>query len=190
MEFFPIAAIVIATFLLLIGIVGRGASMGSSQFHITLEGNIGRLPRVAILAVSVVTYMLAIFGFVYVAESKSSSESSSPTTVVTTIEDQNSVIEVNIESSLGDGTTAEHDEITLAGVGPLILDMNTDSRDATGSFELNSSLSGLEVDYSVKIVVTLPDGTEDEFHGKGKVVVEDNRSLIVSVDENRVVTLE
>ncbi|MFF9017262.1 hypothetical protein ACF09C_30395 [Streptomyces sp. NPDC014870] len=191
MEFFPIAAIIIATFLLLIGIVGRGASMGSSQFHITLEGSIGRLPRVAILVVSIVTYMLAIFGFVYVAESKSGSGSeSSPTTVVTTVDNPNSVIEVNVVSSLPDGATAEYDEITIAGVGPLVLEMDESNRDAEGLFELNSAISGIEADYVVKVVVTQPDGTEEEYHGKGTVLVEDNLSYTVIIDENNIATLE
>ncbi|MET9624416.1 hypothetical protein ABZZ37_27125 [Streptomyces sp. NPDC006464] len=133
--------------------------------------------------------MLAIFGFIYVADSKSGSESS-PATTVTTIEDPNSVIEVRITSTLGDDVTAEHDEITLAGAGPLILDMDASNRDATDSFALNAALSGLEVDYAVKIVATFPDGTQEEFHGKGSIVVTENMSLVVAVDDNGVVTLE
>ncbi|WP_407837210.1 hypothetical protein ACE1OC_13480 [Streptomyces sp. DSM 116496] len=187
MEFFPIVTLVIATFLLLIGIVGRGASMGSSQFHITLEGSIGRLPRVAILAVSVATYALAIFGFFYVAESKSNS-GSSPTTATST-EAQYSTISVHVSSTLTDGATSEHDEITLAGAGPLTLDMDTSNRNASGSFELSGRLSGLTVNYSIKVVITNSNGEEEEFSGEGEVLVGSDLAYVVTFDENGVLIL-
>ncbi|MFJ8114073.1 hypothetical protein [Streptomyces sp. NPDC096132] len=180
MEFFPIVTLVIATFLLLIGIVGRGASVGSSQFHITLEGSIGRLPRVAILAVSIVTYMLAIFGFVYIAESKSSSESP-PTTSVST-EAPASIMKVYVTSTLAEGYASEHDEITVGGI-TIPLDMDTDSSENSGYFEFDEEASGQEIDYSIKIVVTDSNGNKYEWTGKGTIIAEDGRTYVVTFDE-------
>ncbi|MGW0577162.1 hypothetical protein ACWD25_14585 [Streptomyces sp. NPDC002920] len=185
MEFFPIVTLVIATFLLLIGIVGHGASMGSSQFHITLEGSIGRLPRVAILAVSIATYILAIFGFIYIAESKSGSESTSTTSVPTEApasEAPASIIRVHVTSTLADGVASEHDEITVGGI-TIPLDMDTDSPENSGYFEFNEEDSGQEVDYSIKIATTDPNGNKEEWTGKGTVIAEDGRTYVVTFDE-------
>ncbi|MCX4982216.1 hypothetical protein [Streptomyces sp. NBC_00572] len=194
MEFFPIVTLVIATFLLLIGIVGRGASMGSSQFHITLEGSIGRLPRVAILAVSIVTYGLAIFGFIYVAQSNSEPKTT-PTTPVTSVastESPSSQIAVNVVSELweDEGVVEERDEISIAGSDPLVLTTNENDSSATDVFYLDKAVADLEVNYSVKIVVTYSDGTVNEYEGRGALVAQDGQTFSVTLDRNGVPALE
>jgi hypothetical protein len=188
MEIFPVVTLIIATFLLLIGIVGRGASVGSSQFHITLEGSIGRLPRVAILAVSIATYMLAIFGFVYIAESKSNSESPSQPTA-TAVEEESSSIKIDINSTLTDGAVEEHNEITIAGV-PLVLYMDSDNPDASGTFELHKNLSGLDADYSIKVTTTDENGEEQELTGEGVIRIDDGTTYEVVYDVDGVPALE
>jgi hypothetical protein len=194
MEFFPIAALIIATFLLLIGIVGRGASMGSSQFHITLEGSIGRLPRVAILSASIVTYLLAIFLFVYAAESKSGSESSPPaqTVVVSPIsgEVSNSTITVTIESELAQDVVAETDTIVIEDSEPLLLEMNEDSMTANGSFYIDAALSDRYVSYMVDVTLTDAGGNEETVTGEGEVMAGDGLSYRVTFDNEGIPVLE
>jgi hypothetical protein len=194
MEFFPIAALIIATFLLLIGIVGRGASMGSSQFHITLEGSIGRLPRVAILSASIVTYLLAIFLFVYAAESKSGSESSPPaqTVVVSPIsgEVSNSTITVTIESELAQDVVAETDTIVIEDSEPLLLEMNEDSMTANGSFYIDAALSDTYVSYMVDVTLTDAEGNEETVTGEGEVMAGDGLSYRVTFDNEGIPVLE
>ncbi|WP_328943609.1 hypothetical protein OG259_20635 [Streptomyces sp. NBC_00250] len=194
MEFFPIVTLVIATFLLLIGIVGRGASMGSSQFHITLEGSIGRLPRAAILAVSIVTYILAIFGFIYVAQSKSEPKTT-PTTPVTSVSSTDapsSQIAVNFASTLFDeeGVVEERDEIVIAGSDPVVLTMDKDDSSAADVFYFDKAVSDLAVNYTVRIVITYSDGTVNEYEGKGELVAEDGATFTVVFDRNGVPALE
>ncbi|MFF5310336.1 hypothetical protein [Streptomyces massasporeus] len=186
MEFFPIAALIIATFLLLIGIVGRGASVGASQFHITLEGTIGRLPRVAILGVSIVTYLLAIFLFVYVAESKSGSEVPPAQTVAVSPisgEVPNSTITVTIESELAEDTTAETDTIVIEDSDPLSLEMTEGSSSANGSFYIDAGLSDTYVAYSIEIVLTDAEGNEETFTGEGEVMAGDGLSYQVLIED-------
>ncbi|MFC8141780.1 hypothetical protein ACFUKV_08435 [Streptomyces paradoxus] len=193
MEFFPIAALIIATFLLLIGIVGRGASMGSSQFHITLEGSIGRLPRVAILSASIVTYVLAIFLFVYAAESKSGSEPPPATTVAVSPisgEVPNSTITVTIESELPEDAVSETDTIVIEDSEPLALEMGEGSSTANGSFYIDAGLSDTYVYYSVEIVLTYAGGNEETATGEGEVMAGDGLSYRVSIDDDGNAVLE
>ncbi|MGW6687862.1 hypothetical protein [Streptomyces sp. NPDC054961] len=180
MEFFPVVTLVIATFLLLIGIVGRGASMGSSQFHITLEGSIGRLPRIAILAVSIATYMLAIFGFIYVADLKTGPDS--PPTVATSTDVPSSGISVYVTSALADGAASEHDEITVGGI-TVPLDVSVGSSENSATFEFNKEDEGSEVDYSIKIVTTDQNGKKEEWTGKGTIIARDGRTFEVTFDD-------
>jgi hypothetical protein len=182
MEFFPIAALIIATFLLLIGIVGRGASMGSSQFHITLEGSIGRLPRVAILTASIVTYVLAIFLFVYAAESKSSPE---PAPVTRQTEQSVSTITLRIDSTITEGATAETDTIVIEGEddAPLILEMDTSTSSANGTFSLDERLDGVDVSYSLEVVLVKEDGTEETYSSEGVITAGDGLAYTVVFNE-------
>ncbi|MGW7050640.1 hypothetical protein [Streptomyces sp. NPDC054887] len=189
MEFFPIAALVIATFLLLIGIVGRGASMGSSQFHVTLEGTIGRLPRAAILAVSIVTYILAIFLFVYVAESKSSSGPPSPP-ATTQAETPPSTITLKIESLLPDGYTAEKDTIIIGDSEPLVLEMDSNGKSMNGAVYLDAQLDGASVRFSVDVMVTKADGTEEAYSGEGVITAGDGLAYSVILYEDGTAGLE
>ncbi|MFH9891472.1 hypothetical protein ACH4O0_23210 [Streptomyces luteogriseus] len=185
MDFFPIAALIIATFLLLIGIVGRGASMGSSQFHITLEGSIGRLPRVAILTASIVTYVLAIFLFVYAAESKSGSESPPASTVAVSPisgEVPNSTITVTIESQIADDVIAEVDTILIEDSDPLVLEMDDESASANGAFYIDAGLSDTYVSYSVEIELTDSEGNTETLTGEGEIVAGDGLSYSVDID--------
>ncbi|MFJ3510574.1 hypothetical protein [Streptomyces luteogriseus] len=185
MDFFPIAALIIATFLLLIGIVGRGASMGSSQFHITLEGSIGRLPRVAILTASIVTYVLAIFLFVYAAESKSGSESPPASTVAVSPisgEVPNSTITVTIESQIADDVIAEVDTILIEDSDPLVLEMDEESASANGAFYIDAGLSDTYVSYSVEIELTDSEGNTETLTGEGEIVAGDGLSYSVDID--------
>ncbi|MFH9711465.1 hypothetical protein ACH4MW_31795 [Streptomyces luteogriseus] len=184
-DFFPIAALIIATFLLLIGIVGRGASMGSSQFHITLEGSIGRLPRVAILTASIVTYVLAIFLFVYAAESKSGSESPPASTVAVSPisgEVPNSTITVTIESQIADDVIAEVDTILIEDSDPLVLEMDEESASANGAFYIDAGLSDTYVSYSVEIELTDSEGNTETLTGEGEIVAGDGLSYSVDID--------
>ncbi|MFD7936989.1 hypothetical protein ACFV4T_21080 [Streptomyces sp. NPDC059755] len=177
MEFFPIAALIIATFLLLIGIVGRGASMGSSQFHITLEGSIGRLPRIAILTVSILTYIIAIFLFFYAAESKSSSEQSPATTVAES--EVASTITLKVESSIYEGAINERDTITIEDYVPLILQMDRSITSTNGAFYLDDELSERLVSYSVEVTITNSDGTEETYYGEGTITAGDGLAYSV-----------
>ncbi|MGW2362560.1 hypothetical protein [Streptomyces phaeofaciens] len=180
--------LIIATFLLLIGIVGRGVSAGSSQFHITLEGSIGRLPRVAILAVSIATYILAIFGFIHVANSNSSSEK--PPAAVASAEASASVITVAVGSTLAEGATSEHDVITLDLGLAVVLDMDTGSPKGSGYFELGEEYSGMEVDYSIEITITDSNGEESRYTGEGEIVLEDGLTYTAYLDEEGVASLQ
>lgn len=187
MEFFPIAALIIATFLLLIGIVGRGASMGSSQFHITLEGTIGRLPRVAILSVSILTYILAIFLFIYAAESKTSSEPS-PATTATQL--QASTVTVTVESTILEDAKEESDTITIEDSDPLSLEMDATATSDNGSFYIDAQYDGTEVNYSIEVVIVASDDTEETYTGEGAITVGDGLAYRVAIYEDGTAGLE
>ena len=188
MEFFPIAALIVATFLLLIGIVGRGASMGSSQFHITLEGSIGRLPRVVILTVSILTYILAIVLFVYEADVQSTS-GASPAANVT--ESQASAITLKFESGIPKGATSETDTIVIEDYDPLILKMDSSNNaSANGSIYLDGQYSGVDVNYSVKVIIIESNGTEETYSGEGAITAGDDLAYSVQIYDDGSAGLE